>query len=119
MVSLREKSNKQFEAAASTSQASGGAAPVLLGGFMVAVAALGIAGLAAPVWAMLRWEGGWRLAAGAPLGLLGFVILRIALETSVDPTSHNLWPFEILMASFASLGIIVLFAVIRRARRRV
>ena len=72
-------------------------------GFMLAVLAIGIGGIALPVRAMRRWEGGWRLAAALPALWIGFVVLRIVLGAALDPTSHNLWPFEILQASVVSL----------------
>jgi hypothetical protein len=34
---------------------------------------------------------------------VGLVVLRIVLGTALDPTSHNLWPFELLQASVVSL----------------
>ncbi len=112
---LRNKSTKQIEAEMHASRSATGPAAVLLfGGFMLIVPALGIAGLAAPIWTMRRWEGGWRLAAAVPLGLLVFVILRIAVDTSADPTSHNLWPFEILLTGFIGLGILAVLALMRR-----
>ncbi len=115
VADLRDKSRKQVEAEMSGSRSNAGlAAPLFLGGFMLVVAALGIAGLAAPIWAIRRWMGGWRLAAIVPLALLGFVILRIAVDTSADPTSHNLWPFEILLTGFIGLGILALLALMRR-----
>ena len=75
-------------------------------GFMLAALALGIGGIALPILAMRRWQGGWRLAAAIPALWVGCVVLRIALGTALDPTSHNLWPFEMLQASVVSLVLI-------------
>jgi hypothetical protein len=72
-------------------------------GFMLAVLATGIGGVALPVRALRRWHGGWRLAAALPALWVGLVVLRIVLGTALDPTSHNLWPFELLQASVVSL----------------
>ena len=79
---------------------------VFAAGFMLAVLAIGIGGIALPIRAMRRWQGGWRLAAAVPAGWVGLVVLRIVLGTALDPTSHNLWPFEILQASVVSLVLI-------------
>jgi hypothetical protein len=78
------------------------------------VLAIGIGGIALPILAMRRWQGAWRLAAAVPAGWVGLVVLRIVLGTALDPTSHNLWPFEILQASVASL---VLTGALTLARR--
>jgi hypothetical protein len=80
-------------------------------GFMLAVLAIGIGSIALPIRAMRRWRGGWRLAAAVPAGL---VVLRIVLGTALDPTSHNLWPFEILQASVVSLVLIGAMTLGRR-----
>ena len=37
------------------------------------------------------------LAAGAAVPAA--VVLRLIVETAADPTSHNLWPFEVVIAS--------------------
>lgn len=58
---------------------------------------------------MWRWHGGWRIAAAVPAALMAFVVLRILLGTSFDPTSHNLWPFEILLSG--ALSVVVMIAV--------
>jgi hypothetical protein len=79
---------------------------LLVSGFMLTVAVLGFAGIAAPIWAMRRWHGGWRVAAAVPAVMIGFVIARIVVGTAGDPTSHNLWPFEILQV--AVLGLVVI-----------
>jgi hypothetical protein len=90
---------------------------VLAIGFMLAVLAIGIGGVALPVLGVRRWEGRWRFAATLPALWVGFVVLRIVLGTALDPTSHNLWPFEILYASAVSLVLIGAMTVVRRAFR--
>jgi hypothetical protein len=113
---MREQSKQQVEAqmqaAAAADTGSGGAA--FLGVFMLGVAALGLAGLALPLVALRRWDGGWKLAALVPVAIVGFVIVRIAIDTAGDPTSHNLWPFEVLIAGLASLAVTGVLALARR-----
>jgi membrane-associated PAP2 superfamily phosphatase len=73
-----------------------------------------VAGLIAPIVAYRRWKGGWRIAAGVPLAGMCFVIVRIIVGTAIDPTSHNLWPFEIGMVAFLALAFIAVVAIARR-----
>ena len=68
--------------------------------------------------AVRRWRGGWRLAAALPGAWVGLVVLRIVVGTTVDPTSHNLWPFEILYASVVSLVLLGALAAGRRLLAR-
>ncbi|HEX5789288.1 MAG TPA: hypothetical protein VFY03_13985 [Woeseiaceae bacterium] len=82
--------------------------------FMLAVLALGVGGIAAPLWAIRRWHGRWRLAAAAPLAVMALVVLRILVDTARDPTSHNLWPFEILQASVLSLLVVGVLLAARK-----
>ncbi len=86
----------------------------LFSGFMLAMLALGVLGVAAPAWGLWRWRGGWRIAAAAPAALMTFVVLRIMFETARDPTSHNLWPFEILQAGTLSAAVIAVLLVARK-----
>jgi hypothetical protein len=86
----------------------------LFGGFMLLMLALGIFGFLAPAWGLWCWRGGWRLAAAVPGVLMAFVVLRIVAGTSVDPTSHNLWPFEIVSAGALSAGAMIVLAIARR-----
>jgi hypothetical protein len=86
----------------------------LFNGFMLVILALALAGIVVPVWSAWRWRGRWRLAAAVPAAVLGFVILRIVIDTARDPTSHNLWPFEIVMFGAAALAWI---AVLKTARK--
>ncbi len=97
--------------------ASDAADSAFLAGFMFAVAVLAIGGLAATAWALVRWRGGWRLAAAVPATGLAFVVLRIVVDTARDPTSHNLWPFEIVYAGGAALLVIGALALLRRLTR--
>jgi hypothetical protein len=87
---------------------------VFMSGFMLLMLSLLLAGFGAPAWAWYKWRGGWRIAALAPALLMAFVVLRIMRDTARDPTSHNLWPFEILMFGLVSLGIILGLAIARR-----
>ncbi len=87
---------------------------ILMSGFMLLMLGVLIAGFAAPAWALWKWQGGWRVAAAVPVVLMAFVVLRIMWGTSRDPTSHNLWPFEILIFGVVSLVIMGGLAIARR-----
>jgi hypothetical protein len=93
---------------------------VLASGFMLGVLGLLVAGFAAPAWGLWRWRDGWRMAAAVPAALMAFVVLRIVVDTARDPTSHNLWPFEILMYGTLSLALMAALKIARlfaRAKR--
>jgi hypothetical protein len=87
---------------------------ILMSGFMLLMLGALIAGFAVPAWALWKWQGGWRVAAAVPVVLMAFVVLRIMWGTSRDPTSHNLWPFEILIFGVVSLAIMGALVVARR-----
>jgi hypothetical protein len=116
LVSLRQQEERlqreEFEKRASTPPSAG--ETLFFGGFMLAVAALGFGGVAAPLWAIRRWRGGWRVAAAVPAVMTGFVVLRIIFDTAGDPTSHNLWPFEILQVGVLSLVVIGVLLAVRK-----
>jgi len=87
----------------------------------VAVMVVSMAILFAPIWfGMLKatrrlgWSQGWRNAAMMMcLAPMVFVMLRIIIDTAHDMTSHNLWPFEIVLQA----GIVLLlFAVLAFVR---
>ena len=78
--------------------------------FMLLICALFIGFLGAEVFALVKWRGVWRFLALLPLFMVGFVVVRIVVDTQADPTSHNLWPFELVIWSFlaiAFLGVLV------------
>jgi len=83
-------------------------------GFMLLILALLLAGIGVPLWSVWKWRGGWRIAAAVPAAVVGFVVLRILIDTARDPTSHNLWPFEILMFG---TGALVIIGALKMARR--
>ena len=64
-----------------------------------------------------RWAGGWRLAAGLPL--LGWAVWggNFARDVTRDPTSHNLFPFEILFGALVRCAYLGCLAVLRRIAR--
>lgn len=81
--------------------------------FVVLALALGGLGLLAPFWAIRRWRDGWRLAAWLPVVGLGLVLLNIVVGVMLDPTSHNLFPFEILIAGMVSGGWMLALFILR------
>jgi NADPH:quinone reductase-like Zn-dependent oxidoreductase len=79
--------------------------------FMAGVLGLLLVGAGAPLWGLWKWRGGWRIAAAVPALMMAFVIGRFVVDTARDPTSHNLWPFEILIwggASAVVMGVLAL-----------
>lgn len=75
---------------------------------------IGVLGLLAPTWGLWRWRGGWRMAALLPAAIMVFVVLRIIFDTGRDPTSHNLWPFEIVMWGGFSCAWMLAAALVRK-----
>jgi hypothetical protein len=116
VVEMKQKNEvaarEAYEKSASTPPTPGDVA--LFGGFMLAMLGLGLVGIAAPAWGMWRWDGGWRLAAAVPAVMMVFVALRILLDTARDPTSHNLWPFEILQSGGLSVVVMAALLVMRK-----
>ena len=87
---------------------------LLFNGFMLVMFACGILGLVGPAWCIWHWQGGWRLAAAVPGTIMAFFVLRLLFDAARDPTSHNLWPFEVLMVGGLSTVIIGILLVARR-----
>ncbi len=48
------------------------------------------------------------LGVAAPLA----VFARVLVETAVDPTSHNLWPFELIIAAMVGFPLALIGALI-------
>jgi hypothetical protein len=62
--------------------------------------------LAAGISAIWTWQGRWRWLALASLLPPLFVAGRIFVDVAADPTSHNLWPLEMLGALTVSLAVL-------------
>jgi hypothetical protein len=77
--------------------------------------ALGVCGFVLPLRALWRWRGAWRVAAMVPTVLMSLVVLRLIIGTTMDPTSHNLWPFEILPAGGLSVLFMGALTLLRKA----
>lgn len=91
-----------------------GAEIALFNGFMLLMLALLLIGIGGPLWGLWRWRNGWRLLAIPPALVMGFVVLRIVIDTAFDPTSHNLWPFEIVMWGLFSSGWMLVLVLLRK-----
>jgi hypothetical protein len=61
-------------------------------------------------WASPRRHGD----CGDGAALMAFVALRLVVGVSVDPSSHNLWPFEILLTGSLSVAIMIAVVVARK-----
>jgi peptidoglycan/LPS O-acetylase OafA/YrhL len=85
---------------------------------VVFAALVALAFVIVQVWSLARWRGGWRTAALLPLIGFGFVAVRIVFDTRRDPTSHNLWPFEVLIAAAVALAALGLLVLGERSSRR-
>ena len=73
--------------------------------FMFAVLLIVLAFVTVVLRTMVRWNGVWRWVASLPLVVLGLAVLNIVL----NPASHNLLPFELIMwvlLGFFVLGIV-------------
>lgn len=67
--------------------------------------------------AVMLWRGIWRKLAAAPLLVLAADALLILVQTSYDPTSHNLWPLEMMMFGAAGLPFVGLLWLMRLAAK--
>jgi hypothetical protein len=73
-----------------------------------------MASVGVPLWALRTWRGAWRVAAAVPALVMLATLLRIVVDTTSDPTSHNLWPFEILFSGAFAVVAVSFMAVCRR-----
>lgn len=74
----------------------------------------GLALLAIPYAALWRWQGYWRALALLPAGALTFIAARIVIDTAADPTSHNLWPLELVVYNLPGLFFLAVLCIVRR-----
>jgi hypothetical protein len=62
-----------------------------------------------------RWRGARRVIAIALVVAVIAWVTKIGFDVSADPTSHNLWPFEV--AGLVGLALVVLGLVALTGRR--
>lgn len=117
---LRARDQAQQRAArqAAASEPTSAGTVAFFSAFMLAMFAIGLLGLGAPAWALWRWRGIWRVLAAIPAALMAWTVLNIVFGVARDPTSHNLWPFEILMFGGFSAASMAALALFRRVFRR-
>lgn len=65
--------------------------------------------------AIKGWRRALRYAAAIPAIVLLVLVGKIIVDTSEDPTSHNLWPLEIIIRSLGGLLILGALALFRSA----
>ena len=81
----------------------------------VLISFLAMAGVAIglQVWAIRTWHGVWRWLAAAPLLLAGADLVFILVSIAIDPTSHNLWPFELAIILANGLPVVGILWLVR------
>jgi hypothetical protein len=72
-----------------------------------------IAYLALQLRILTRWTGGFRTAALLPPALWAVWAAVFAFNVMRDPTSHNLFPFELLIGALLSLAYLGCLALVR------
>ena len=66
------------------------------------------------VTSVRRSHGAWRWFALLPGIAIVIVVLNIIIGTLIDRTSHNLWPFEIIIWSAGGLVYLGVFWLVRK-----
>ena len=79
---------------------------------------VGVALAIVGVRALIQRRTAWRWMISLPLLLVLGVVLRIVRDVRADPTSHNLWPFEVLVTLCAAAGLLGLLELIRLGIQR-
>lgn len=96
---------------------------LLLRGFLIVIVfVLPLAALVLPAWAAWAWERPYRIHALAVCAIFVGKLGTLVFDVARDPTSHNLWPLELMMWTvplLAYLGGVWLWrrAALRRAAR--
>jgi len=82
---------------------------------------LGLVGLAAVTAALAAsgTAGLWRIFRTMLAAFPAAVAIRVVVDVAQDPTDHNLWPFELIIAAVFSLVAVVPGLVVGAMVRRV
>jgi hypothetical protein len=84
--------------------------------FAVAALAALIACIVWPLWGTVRWQGPWRAAATLPLIVIALWAAKDVYDLSVDRTSHNLLPFEFVIAACGIVPYMLVVTLLRHVR---
>jgi hypothetical protein len=79
--------------------------------FALFVFGLPLAYITLQVRALNRWDGTFRMAASLPVLAWTLWGLVFAIDVTRDPTSHNLFPFEILIGAILASGYLCVLAI--------
>lgn len=82
--------------------------------FALFVFGLPLAYITLQVRALNRWDGTFRMAASLPVLAWTLWGLVFAIDVTRDPTSHNLFPFEIPIGAILASGYLCVLAIFRR-----
>lgn len=78
--------------------------------FFLIIASLFFSLVTLEIMIFRRWRGAFRLLGLLPAAALFIVILNIIIGVQIDPTSHNLWPFEI--TTWSGIGLVYVGALL-------
>ena len=113
-----ESTAEALRAAQMPAPEAGGAADWALGfGIVTVLFAVLILGAALPIAAIVNWDGGWRIGAWAALAIYALPILNIVIGVVIDPTSHNLWPLELIGFALVSIAACAGLYLVKKIRR--
>lgn len=86
---------------------------ILMSGFMLGVVGLLLPFVVLNMWLLIRWQRIWRYIAAIPAAIFCVWLVQFLRDVSADPTSHNLWPFEIIFGSVAGLVFLGIASFVR------
>ena len=80
---------------------------------LIIAAVLFFGAIALNVTLIRRWRGLWRAIACLPILALMIWTGVIIISIMLDPSSHNLWPLELVLWSFAALVTLGVITIVK------
>jgi hypothetical protein len=78
------------------------------------------AGILLPIgmalWGLVKWRGGWRVAAAVPFAVLTAFFAPLINDWRTDPTAHNLWGLVFIPVALVLLVYSLVVIFMRRRR---